>query len=144
MPDPGQRQAALELARQLLEEHDAPEARARYLTAIGRPEFSSISAAESLRLLKKATPNPRKPSPKRWNPPAVKDYYRDRWTIVRSLVDYGIRPTSLAECALRLIENGRDKDEAIAWARAEHQVAIQTGTAFKEPWLQAVESELRR
>jgi hypothetical protein len=129
---------AKRLARELLAKHGPDYGRRAFLEAMGRPPYSTgLGAAEMLRIWNEATPRPPKTPEKSWNPPAVSDPRgRDRWQVVRSLTEYGLRPASLADAALTLIENGWSREDAIAFARQEHHAAIRSGTAHREPWVQ--------
>jgi hypothetical protein len=130
---------AKRLARELLARHGPDYGRRAFLDAMGRPPYSTgLGAADTLRIWSESLPKPPRAPEKTWNPPAVKDPTgRDRWLVVRSLVDHGLRPASLADAALGLIESGTmDREDAIAWARDASRVAVRSGTGYLEPWVQ--------
>jgi hypothetical protein len=135
---------ARRLASELLERHGETNGRQAFLKAIGRPPYTTaFGAAEAMRIWNEAIPAPKAKSPRLWYPPAVQDPTgRDRWQIVRSLVDYGIRPASLAACVVQLLEAGMDREEAIEWGHERRSNAIANGRANLEPWVEEVNKKL--
>jgi len=131
----GPRHQARRLAAELLPLHGLDHGRRSFLDAMGRPPYSTaLGSAETLRIWASALPKPPKAPVKTWNPPA---FVRDREQLVKSLVEYGLRPASLADAALQLIEAGTmDREAAIAWAGGEYALAIRSGGAHREPWTQ--------
>jgi hypothetical protein len=131
------RDQARQLASEILEKHGATdEAKTRFYTEMGKASFNTIGSAEAVAIWKEAIPKPPPAPEKRFHPPAVLDPEgRDRWQQVRALVDHGIKPQSLADSVLRLIEAGWSREDAIAWGRSEHDVAIRSGSGLREPWI---------
>lgn len=131
------------LAAELFERRGETVGRAAFLHEMGKPPFSTgLGAAETLRIWNEAVPAPKTKSPRPWYPPAVPDPTgRDRWKLVRSLVNYGIRPDSLADCLVSLIQDaGWDKDRAIAWGKQK----AAGGNRYQEPWIAETKAILAR
>jgi hypothetical protein len=140
MSDMRPSEMARRLAGELLENHSEADAKQKFLEAVGRPPYAGvIGASEALTVFAGAMPQPEAPPVKTFHFPAVADPTGlNRYQIVRALVEFGVRPQSLADACLRLIESGAmDKDQAIAWAREEHRVAVLSGSSLREPWIAA-------
>ena len=121
----------------MLERHGEVEGRQVFLKKMGSPPYATVlGSAETVRIFEDALPKPPAAPVVVFHPPAVADPEgRDRWQVLKALLEHGVRPDSLADSVLRLIEAGWSSEDAIEWSREEHDLAIRSGNGLREPWV---------
>jgi hypothetical protein len=132
MNETDQRRQAKRLAQAVVEKLGTGDAaRNRFQREMGKAEFSTIGSGEGARIWTEAIPPPPQPAPKVWHRPSGSDAH-DREQVVRSLVEFGLGPATLASSVLRLIDEADwPTERAIEWGWKK----MRSSNRYQEPWI---------